>query len=340
MPDGNRQRAAAGEGGRRLRVALVLGSGGVVGGAYHAGVLKALNDTWAIDPRTVDLIVGTSTGAVAGALTAAGLHPNDLFRRETGKRLSPTGQALLSRGRARRGARPRARSAVGAPAAPEVVVNALTRPRGVALGSVAAALLPRGVTSTDHLAGMIEGILGDTWPDRPRLRVCAVELQTGRRVVFGPRHDPADLDGRAVQVTTSPARAVAASCAVPAVFAPVAIEGREYHDGGVHSADNLDLVGTSPFDLVVVSSPMSSRHPLTGDLSLMGLRTVSRFQTERERRSLDRVRRLEILRPTPADLDTMGSNMLDDQRRPVVAFQAHASTSARLAELAPPDLAG
>ena len=28
------------------RIALVLGSGGTAGGAFHAGVLKALHDVW------------------------------------------------------------------------------------------------------------------------------------------------------------------------------------------------------------------------------------------------------------------------------------------------------
>jgi NTE family protein len=315
---------------RRPRVALVLGSGGIVGGAYHAGVLKALHDTWGIDARSVDLIVGTSAGSIAGSLTAAGLHPNDLFRRETGKPLSPAGNALLTRGRRQRGARPVTRSAFGGPAAPEAVLNALAHPRRVSAGSVAAALMPRGVARTDHVAGMIDGLFGDRWPDRPRLRFCAVELHTARRVVFGPEGDIDDLDGRALQVAAKPAQAVAASCAVPSVFEPVTIGGREYLDGGVHSADNLDLVGTTPFDLIVVSSPMASQKPLSGDLPLVALRELSRFQTIRERRSLPRGCRVEILRPTPEDLDAMGSNMLDPRRRPAVAFQAHASASAQL----------
>ena len=328
--------AAPGGGRGKLRVALVLGSGGVVGGAYHAGVLKALNDTWGIDPRRVDLIVGTSAGSIAGALTAAGLHPNDLFRRETGKPLSPAGAAVLAPGRARRGAKPTTMSAIGGPAAPQVLFHAMAKPWGVAPGSVAAALLPRGGVSTDHVAGMVDGLFGQRWPDQPRLRICAVELATARRVVFGPSDDIDDLDGRARSIGTDPSKAVAASCAVPGVFKPVTIDGREYHDGGVHSADNLDLVGTTPFDLVVVSSPLSAHRPLSGGLTLMGLRELSRWQTFNERRALDQTTRVEILRPTDEDLDAMGSNMLDPRRRPAVAFQAHASACAQLSRLPAP----
>ncbi len=44
------------------RVGLVLGAGGVVGQAYHAGVLAVLEHDFGFDPRAVDVIVGTSAG--------------------------------------------------------------------------------------------------------------------------------------------------------------------------------------------------------------------------------------------------------------------------------------
>lgn len=319
------------------RVALVLGSGGTVGGAYHAGVLKALHDTWGIDARTVDLIVGTSAGSVAAALLAAGLHPNDLFRREVGRPLSPAGASILGRGRARRGTRPTMMSAFGPPAAPQAMLRALSSPGQAAIGSVLAALLPRGAASTDYLADTIDGVLGSTWPAGPRLRFAAVELATARRVVFSAAADVDDLDGLAERVTAEPGRAVAASCAVPSVFEPVTIDGRDHIDGGVHSADNLDLIGSSPFDLVIVSSASASERPLSGGLSLLGLREMSRVQTGRERRALTQDCRVEILRPTPEDLDAMGSNMFDARRRPAVAFQAHASASTRLGKIPRPE---
>ena len=75
----------------------------------------------------------------------------------------------------------------------------------------------------------------------------AVRLETGRRVTFG----------RDLRVTTDVATAVAASCAIPGFFAPVAVDGVRYVDGGVHSPTNADLVAGLELDLVVVSSPMS-----------------------------------------------------------------------------------
>lgn len=301
------------------RVALVLGSGGIVGGAFHAGVLKALHDSWHIDPRKVDLIVGTSAGSIAGALTSAGLHPNDLFRRETGQTLSPAGQRLLTKARAQRGPKLNPKSAIGQPAAPQALLRAITSPSGTSIGGVGAALLPRGRFPTDSVAGLIRGLFGSTWPVHLDFRVCTVEVATAKRVVFG-RDDQA-----------TPDEAVAASCAVPAVFAPVKIDDREYYDGGVHSADNLDVLGEAPYDLVVVSSPMASRRAFDGVPPWNLWRTTARWQTDRERDRLTNCAHVEMVRPGREDVDAMGQNFLDPKRRPAVALQAYATASTHLA---------
>jgi predicted acylesterase/phospholipase RssA len=49
-------------------IGLVLGAGGMSGQAYHAGALAALAHDTGWDPRTADVVVGTSAGAVTGAL--------------------------------------------------------------------------------------------------------------------------------------------------------------------------------------------------------------------------------------------------------------------------------
>ena len=55
------------------RVGLVLGAGGIVGQAYHAGVLAALEVDLGWDARTADVIVGTSAGSVMGTALRMGL---------------------------------------------------------------------------------------------------------------------------------------------------------------------------------------------------------------------------------------------------------------------------
>ncbi len=324
--------ATPGPAGSIRSVALVMGSGGIVGGAFHAGVLKALEDAWGIDAREVDLIVGTSAGSISGALVAAGLSPSDLFRRETRQPLSPYGERLLGAARARRGPKRQATASFGAPMAPHVWMLAAAMPGQVAPGTALASLLPRGRVPTSHVADMVRGLFEGDWPSGPRLRVPVVDLDTGRRVVF-------DADGPA-----TPAEAVAASCAVPAVFEPVEIDGTAYIDAGVHSSDNLDVLREESYDLVVVSSPMgiaelpSAARPWAmpivaamdfgaTTLGWSALRIASRMATECERLSLTECERVEIVMPASADLDAMGGNLLDPRRRPAVALQAYATAS-------------
>jgi NTE family protein len=58
-----------------MRIGLVLGAGGVMGGAWLTGGLKALADETGWDPASADYVVGTSAGAMMGALLAGGVPP-------------------------------------------------------------------------------------------------------------------------------------------------------------------------------------------------------------------------------------------------------------------------
>ena len=305
--------------------ALVLGSGGVLGGAFHAGVVKALLDCRGVDARTANVIVGTSAGAISGALLGAGLHPNDLYRRETGQALSPAGRRLF--GTARKQIGPRSdqqTSMVGAPSAPQLALRALLNPGQVAPGTVAAGLMPRGSTSASRIRQLVDAMLSDVgdgvwaWPGDPFMQVCAIDMKTGRRKVFD------GSDGETL------GEAVAASCAVPGVFEPVAIGDREYLDGGAHSSDNVDVLAGRTIDHVVVSSPMSTERMHDVRSPWHPLRIATRIQTDFEVNSLGDAASIDVIRPTKDDLDAMGSNMLDGRRRAAVALQAYTTAAAAL----------
>jgi NTE family protein len=82
-----------------------------------------------------------------------------------------------------------------------------------------------------------------SWP--ARLRVTAVDAETGELRVFDAESGvPLEL-------------AVAASCCVPGIFAPVSIDGRRYVDGGVRSGTSADLALASGARHVVVMTPMA-----------------------------------------------------------------------------------
>ncbi len=312
-------------------VALVLGSGGVLGGAFHAGVVKALLDTRGIDARGVDVIVGTSAGALSAVLLGAGLHPDDLYRRETGQQLSPEGQRLFGDVRARLGPHTPHRSSFGPPFAPMLPIRALLEPGSVAPGTVAASLLPRGVVPADRLRDLVDaltftrrrGSSSWAWPGRPFLEVCAVDMTSGRRRVF---------DGAGEETIGA---AVAASCAVPGVVAPVRIGERDYLDGGVHSADNVDVLAGRSFDQVIISSPLSTERIHDVSSPWHGIRVLTRWQTDADVRRLDAGAVVEVLRPTARDLYAMGPDMLDGRRRAAVALQAYTSAAAALSEACP-----
>jgi len=186
--------------------------------------------------------------------------------------------------------------------------------------ALAAAALPAGQVPTELVAAGLRPLFADGWPDRD-LWVCAVRLGTGRRVVFGRGSAP-DVDV---------ADAVAASCAIPAFFEPVEIDGVRYVDGGVHSPTNADLLAGLDLDLVVVVSPMSvAGNRLRPSLDLPA-RRMARVYLGRE---AVRVRRsgtpVLAFQPAAADLAVMGLNAMDPARREPVTRQARDSTRRRL----------
>ena len=96
------------------RIGLVLGAGGVAGGAFHAGVLAALADSTGWDPRKAAIVVGTSAGSISGTSLRAGLPAPDLLARAQDRPLSAEGQRVLSQAGADTGAAPAAAVAAAA----------------------------------------------------------------------------------------------------------------------------------------------------------------------------------------------------------------------------------
>ena len=226
---------------------LVLGAGGAAGAAFHAGVLAALEEVTGWDPRRAAVVVGTSAGSITGSALRAGLSAADHLARAEGRPLSAAGHRLV--GQVARPAmsplRPARRSAPPAQLA-ATLARAMTRPFAARPLAVLAGLLPEGAVSTDGIADAVRALHARQWPADP-LWVCAVRQADGRRIVFG-------RDGNEPLVE----EAVAASCAIPGFFRPVAVGGQLHIDGGVHSPTNADVLRDfGPLDLVVISSPMS-----------------------------------------------------------------------------------
>ena len=305
------------------RIGLVLGAGGVVGHAFHAGVLAAVAESTGWDPRDADVIVGTSAGSVVGALLRAGASAPDIAAKATGSPLSSEGRLLVARAEAGRvdlppiPSRP-ARRRVPAMSAPGALARAALQPWNARPGPLAAAFLPAGSVPTELVAASLRPLF-TTWPEAA-LWINAVQLDSGRRVTFG--RDPG--------FETTVADAVAASCAIPAFFAPVVIDGVRYVDGGVHSLTNAELLAGLELDLVVVSSPMSIAGAGLRVAADQPARRLARFTLGRE---VAKVRRggtpVLTFQPDGADIAVMGLNAMEESRRAPVTRRTFESTLRR-----------
>ncbi len=308
-----------------MKVGLVLGAGGVVGRAYHAGVLAALQDVLRWDARDADLIVGTSAGSLDGALLRAGLSPRDLGAHAADEPLSAEAIDLLRHAPApMETARSFPWSGRWRPSSPRCFVHAARRPWGVSLGALAAAALPEGVVPMRQIHELFEPMYGTAWPKRP-LWINTVRLEDGQRVVFGRDRAP----------FATVADAVAASCAIPGWFCPVRIDGGRFVDGGAWSLTNGDLLAKLKLDLVVVSSPMSAHRSAWRTTVDGALRATAALRLRAE---MVRVRmgcEVLVLEPGADDLRVMGTlaDAMDGRRRVAVAKQVRRSMSERLRKL-------
>lgn len=206
--------------------ALVLGAGGLTGVGWEIGVLHGLAEA-GVDLTTADLVVGTSAGAVVGAqltsglLTLAELYERQLadHRGEIPARLGAG--TLFGYARAALSSR-----------SPQVYA--------IKLGRMAPAAGTPGEAARREV--IAHRLVSHVWPQR-RLLVTAVAADTGELRTFNGECGVPIVD------------AVAASCAVPAVWPPVTIEGRKWLDGGVHSCANAHLA--AGYARVVVLAPMA-----------------------------------------------------------------------------------
>ena len=310
------------------RIGLVLGAGGSTGEAYHLGVLTALSAATGWDPRTADVIVGTSIGALVGALIRAGLHPDDLAADVLGQPTSPEGRELIARAGPRGRLGPR--NGVGPfwswrPARPQLLWTAARRPLPPRPGLLAGALWPVGTVDPSPAADRIRRLHRDAWPTEA-LQIVAVRLRDGARVAFGATGSPS------VDVAT----AAAASCAIPGYLRPVEVAGESYIDGGVHSPTNADLLAGHGLDLVIVSAPMgiagTALRPVgSRPIPDVALRSLWRWAVKDEARTVRRAGAdVIIAQPGHQELHAMGTDALDRSSMADVIAAAREATLNRL----------
>lgn len=262
--------------------ALVLGGGGPVGGAWLTGVLAGLTDA-GIDLDRADVVIGTSAGAIFGARLVCGESPREMYERQ----LSGADRLVMSVSAAQT---LRFLWAALGSRDPERSVRRLGR----------AALATRP-SPGPGLAELIRPLLRGAvdWPDRAAaLRITSVDAHTGQVATFGAESELTLLE------------AVAASCAVPVVWPPVALAGRRWMDGGSRSTSNIQLardhqrvLALSPIPAAV--GPHPSAQQQAAELAAAGVAVT-------------------LLAPDPDSRRAMGRDMTADARRPDAARAGYA----------------
>jgi predicted acylesterase/phospholipase RssA len=241
---------------RPSKTALVLGGGGFTGGVYQIGALRAL-DLLSVNTTVndFDVFVGTSAGAFIASLAANGIRPEEMMRAVS---QGPASLRDIDIGTllrldlleyARKGALLPLRAALLA----RRLIGEIGQVSLVDVFLGLAESLPAGLYTGAGMEDYLRRVLAAD-PSRTddfrmlarELYIVAADLDTCERVVFG------EPDWDDVPIST----AVQASAALPVVYSPVTVKGRELIDGGMVSTTNLDIAIEHGAKLVVVINPL------------------------------------------------------------------------------------
>ena len=327
---------------RRTKTGLVLGAGGLMGLAYHAGVLRALEKETDFSTDDVELMVGTSAGAVIAAYLRTGWGVEDLWNLAMdASRLEGTTPPIPApRRRLPVGAMARLRNQPGAENVPapapvggmaewdrHVMAPAFRTPLDLArrglgaayvlsrsvlrlpgpaippLPSAVAGLFPGGLFTMPEGRRRLTADLPEAWPSGPRRDLWLVAYDIqDRRRV---------VLGRPGTPRISLVDAVMASSAIPGVYSPVELKGMHLVDGGVSSTTHLNLATAAGCDRIICLAPMAfdpAAPPSTLD------QMVRRWSTRALEREIAAAREkgvvAEVYRPSRSEIRMQGLNFM------------------------------
>ena len=224
----------------RPRIGLVLSGGGARGGA-HLGVLKVMEELHV----PVDVIVGTSAGAIVAAAYASGMPLQQIADEMSGLRTVmlfrdvDRGEVLL-------------RNKIND------AVNYIGPEIGLRNGGVA---LPKGVVAGVSIEAVLRQLTArQRTTDFDKLpipfRAVATDLTTSEMVVLA---------------SGNLSVAVRASMAIPAVVDPVELAGRLLVDGGLARNLPVDVARALGADVIIainIGTPLRTRQEISGILTV------------------------------------------------------------------------
>jgi predicted acylesterase/phospholipase RssA len=332
----------------------VLGGGGFTGGVYEIGALRAL-DLLAVNStvNNFDIYVGTSAGSFVAGMLANGITPDEMMQvlnkrvpseledLDLDKVLKPNYLGFLQK-------------AAALPLRGAELARALLRVREISaidLGVALAETLPTGLYSGSGVGDYVEQVLADAGRandfrlmDR-ELYITATDLDTTERIVFGEK-------GWA-DVPVS--KAIECSTALPLIYKPVELKGRQMVDGGIRSTTNVDIAVERGAKFIVVVNPivpyvndfektiptmLGTRVRRVSDMGMPAIanQTFRIMSHDRLHQAVDQWREkypgvdIVLVEPEPNDELMFGTPIMDYSQRLRIARHGFESVTAKLAE--------
>ena len=273
--------------------ALVLGGGGEVGEAWESGVIAGLAEK-GVDLSRADLIIGTSAGAIVGARLAIG-PPADLIKAILNP---PEGSPTVQE------------SSSGPPPDLSILarkfqeMNSGQRPPQQIRAEIGTWALqaPPETSEEEFLASYVRRFPDPRWPSRT-FECTTIDTADGSLKIWDHRSG------------VPLAHAVASSCALPGLFAPVAIDGRRYMDGGMRSASNADLAKDYKAIVVIAVKLGPTEDAISKRFGAVAAALLAPLTLEGEVKTLrDAGSKVELIVPDRASIDAFGT-ALDPSRR-------------------------
>lgn len=300
--------------------ALVLGCGGVAGGAWTIAAMQEVEKQLGWPLHKADYFIGTSVGAVLVTLLSQGITVEQLVACQQGTSNHCHWNHEVDSGGA-------------LPPLPRWRFNSANLLRMGLRGKVSTlsavmGAFPQGQADMSGFIRLVNSVVPrGEWSHHPNTWLMAVEAETGKRVALGR------------DITDMPmSQAVCASYAVPSWCPPVKWHRHTYLDGGIASPTSADFLRNTDVEEVVVIAPMASRdldNPLHPFSRIE--RRVRKYMTQivvnevaALRQAGKRVLRIE---PSAEDLAAFGFNLMDPKNRKHV-FDTALATSPRVVELA------
>ena len=339
---------------RPSKTALVLGGGGFTGGVYEIGALRAL-DLLAVNStvNNFDVYVGTSAGSFVASMLSNGVTPDEMMqvinRRipselddlDLGKVLRPNYLGFLEKAAMlplRTLELARSLAGMGTFSAMDV---------GVGLAEA----LPTGFYSGSGIADYVgaalseAGRVDDFRMLDPELYLTATDLDTCERIVFGEEGWDDVPISKAIQCST----------ALPIVYKPVELKGRQLVDGGIRSTTNVDVAVEKGAKFIVVVNPLvpyvndfqktiptvfGTRVRRVSDMGLPAIanQTFRLIAHARLHQAVEQWRErypgvdIILLEPEPNDELMFGTPIMDYSRRLQIARHGFESVTATLAK--------